>query len=294
MRFTQVVFALALASSAGAQGGNPEVFVIPVSVAGTSMTVGKPANITNRQGYDNQPSFSADGRTLFYTSTRDDGQADIYAWDVASRKARRLTATAPESEYSATVMPGAARISVIRVERDSTQRLWSFDLRGGSPDVVLADVKPVGYHAWVDAERLALFVLGTPNALVLANRRTGTRDTLARDIGRSLLPLPEGRGFSFVARHGQQSMVTVARIRGDGTVAYIRPAVALMPGMDYVAWLPGGRLVGGAGTRIYLWPGKGDWIEVADLAPQGLTRISRLALSPDRRMLAVVAEPARP
>src|SRR5436190_4869906 len=100
-------------------------------------------------------------------------------------------------------MPGGQRFSVIRVEKDSTQRLWSFDWQGGDPKLVLEAVKPVGYHTWIDSTTLALFVLGQPNALVVASTASGRVDTVARDIGRSLTtpPVkPPGRLFAFVKR----------------------------------------------------------------------------------------------
>ena len=51
-------------------------------------------NITNRNGYDNQPSFSADGRGVLYTSIRD-GQADTYYYDIAGATIRRVTLWSP-------------------------------------------------------------------------------------------------------------------------------------------------------------------------------------------------------
>src|SRR5439155_10377227 len=122
---------------------------------------------------------------------------DIYRYDLARKTITRVTST-PESEYSPSVMPGGQRFSVIRVERDSTQRLWSFALDGSDPRIVIASIKPVGYHAWIDANTIALYVLGSPSSLLLANVATGRTDTLARDIGRSLVPLKSRRGFSYV------------------------------------------------------------------------------------------------
>src|SRR5205085_5230181 len=115
-------------------------------------------------GYGNQPSFLPDSRAILYTSRREDGQSDIYRYDIGSAATTGVTTT-PESEYSATVMPGGRRFSVIRVEKDSTQRLWSFALDGSDPRIVVESLKPVGYHAWLDATTLAMFVLGSPNAL---------------------------------------------------------------------------------------------------------------------------------
>ena len=179
-----------------------DVFLAPLTIHGAPISVGTPVNITNRPGYDNQPAFTPDGRSILYTSTRDDGQSDIYRYNLESKTTVRVTTT-PESEYSATPMPGGGRFSVIRVERDSTQRLWSFDMNGGDPRLVFESIKPVGYHTWVDSTTVAMFVLGRPNALVVASTTGGRVDTLARDIGRSLTTPPSRppvRVFAFVKR----------------------------------------------------------------------------------------------
>jgi hypothetical protein len=198
----------------------------------------------------------------------------------------RVTTTA-ESEYSATVMPGGKRFSVIRVERDSTQRLWSFLLDGSDPRVVLETLKPVGYHAWIDANNLALFVLGSPNALVHADVRTGKSDTLARRIGRSLSPLPGGGGFSFV-RQDSTSMLVSATWPGFVT----HDLVALPRGSQDIAWVSPSLVLTGSGSRLFAWmKGATAWEPVADFDAAGLTAISRLAVSPDGRWLAIVATP---
>jgi hypothetical protein len=290
---------LAWSAVAGAQATPPstDIYLAPVRQSGGKTTIGKPVNITNRPGYDNQPSFTPDGHAVLYTSIRGDGQADIYRYDLRTRTTKRITST-PESEYSATVYGNGTRFSVIRVEADSTQRLWSFRLDGTDPQLVLANVKPVGYHAWVDSTTLALFVLGRPNALVLADTRTGHVDTLARDIGRSLLPLPKGGGFSYL-QHGKDSswVLTAADVRstlGNKNVM-VMPLVKMPSGADYVAWLAPAVALTGSGSQILLWNGanhRTEWTPVADLSRYGMSHISRVALSPDHRWLAIVAEPA--
>src|SRR3954466_1352471 len=133
------VFAASAHAQQTAAPVNPEIYLLPVSVTDGKIALGKPANITNRAGYDNQPTFSPTGRSIFYTSTREDGQADIYRYDVAMKTSERLTKTSPESEYSATVMPSKERLSVVRVEKDSAQRLWSFNFNGSDDRLVLPD-----------------------------------------------------------------------------------------------------------------------------------------------------------
>jgi hypothetical protein len=222
-----------------------------------------------------------------FTSTPDDGQSDIYRYDLASKQITRVTTT-PESEYSATVMPGGERFSVVRVEMDSTQRLWSFALDGSDPRIVLETLKPVGYYAWIDANNLALFVLGKPNALVHADVRTGRVDTLARDIGRSLQPLPGGGGFSFVAHVDSVSTVRVVQWPANSR----RAEVALTPGSEDIAWLTRDLLLASSESKLLYWRrGATALADAADFSTAGLTSISRLAVSPDRRWLAIVAIP---
>jgi len=269
---------------------DPEIYLLPLSVSDGRIAVGKPTNITNRPGYYNQPTFSPNGREIYYTSTREDGQADIYEYDIAAKTTQRLTKTAAESEYSATIMPSRERISVVRVEKDSTQRLWSFTLKGDDDRLVLPDIKPVGYHAWLSPFHLALFVLGTPNSLVLVDTRTGKEQVLARDIGRSLLPLPTGHGFTYLAHRDSDWVLTEVRLStSNDSVRYSRPLVTLPAGMNFVAWV-GSTLIGGAGTKLLTWRPGGEWAELVDLKSEGLTHISRIAVSPDRLRLAIVAE----
>ena len=61
-------------------------------------------------------------------------------------------------------------------------------------------MKPVGYHAWVDAETVALFVLGPPATLQISNVPIGSADIATDNIGRSLHRIPGTRRVSFVHR----------------------------------------------------------------------------------------------
>ena len=128
MRRTIVMLArMRIRARLSAQAAPPptDIFLAPLSMKDGVPVVGTPVNITHQPGYDNQPWFTPDSRSMLFTSARGETQTDIYRFDVASRATTRVTQT-PESEYSATGMPGGQRFSVIRVEADMTQRLWSF------------------------------------------------------------------------------------------------------------------------------------------------------------------------
>lgn len=267
----------------------PDIYLASLAMRGGVPTVGSPMNITDWAGYDNQPAFLGDGSGVLFTSVRDSAQADIYRYDIATRLLRRVTATAPESEYSATPIEGGRAVSVVRVERDSSQRLWRFPLDGGTPSVILERVKPVGYHAWADDHTLALFVLGSPNTLQVADTRTGTADTIATNIGRSLHRIPGSRRVSFVRKLSPTEWWIESL---DVATRRVRRLVRLPEGVEDYDWLPGGTLLCGRGGTMLWWAGRrgDDWRVIAELSGGGVNGITRLAVSPHGDRIAFVAE----
>ena len=243
-------------------------------------------NITRRPGYDNQPYW--DGNSILYTSIRD-GQADIYRHLADSNV--RVTNTR-ESEYSPGITPDGAGMSVVRVELDSTQRLWRFPLEGGPPAVLLPAIKPVGYYAWLDSSHVALYVLGQPDTLEIADIQTGLARVVTTDIGRSLQRVPGGNRVSFVRTENGRTVLRTASSTPGSTGAFDIQTVATLPdSADFVSWRSATEVYTAAGSRIYrLRLPSMTWAQVADLSAEGLSHVSRLAISPDGGSLAVVAE----
>jgi hypothetical protein len=82
-----------------------------------------------------------------------------------------------------------------------------------------------------------------------------------------------------------------ARIRTfDVTTGATRELAPPVAGSGDYAWTPGGVLVMGAGSRLYALDPltDGTWREVADLSSAGVEAITRIAVSPDGRRIAVV------
>ncbi len=290
-----VMLVLCVAARLPAQArASTDVWIVPIRDAGTALTVGAPRNLTHRAGYDNQPSFTRAGDALFYTSIGDDEQADIWRVSVTGGAPVRLTRT-PESEYSATATPDGRFFSVIRVERDSTQRLWKFPLDGaGEPELVLRDVMPVGYHVWAGDHQLVLQVLGgalnSPsqgrNTLQLADDRTGRSEIVGRLVGRALVKVPGRDAVTFQQLvRDSASWIAELDVRTGATRRLMQPP----RGADYHAWTPGGLLVTAVGSKLYIWV-NGDWGVAADLGAYGVKGITRLAVSPKGDWLAFVAE----
>jgi Tol biopolymer transport system component len=272
-----------------------------------SLRSAKPSPISNAPGYDNQPNFSPDGNRILFAANRDGKQIDIYVFDRATSRVTQLTAT-PENENSPTYTPAGAgapgSFTVVQSEFDKAgakpaapiQRLWRFNAQGKSPQLILADINPVGYHAWIDADRLVLFVLGAqgkPATLQIASVKTGKAEVVTDNIGRSLHRI--GPGLATFSQREASGEFWIKQI--DITSKKIDPLVKAAEGSsdrDY-AWLPDGKtILMSAGTKIMSWTrGSSGWTEVFDGSAHQLGAITRLAVSPKGDAVAiVVAEPS--
>ena len=279
------------ARAAAAQATDTDIFLAPIKRLGDSLVVGAATNITHRPGYDNQPSFLPNSRGILYTVVGPEAQADIWRYDIAEHRTTRVTSTR-ESEYSAAVMPGGLRMSVIRVEADSAQRLWSFAMDGSDPQILLSALKPVGYHAWLGPSKLATYVLGAPSTLHVLES-DGSRDEIrARDIGRALQRVPGKDAFSYTQRDSARALwIMLQPTTGNAETMLIKAA----SDNEYHAWTPDAILLTATAGMLVRWNRALDatraWVPVADLSKSGVKNVSRLAVSPDGKWLAFVAEP---
>jgi hypothetical protein len=230
MRLLLLAFALIGQAQPGSQSAQPapppptDIYLVPLTGGLASMRAGKPVPVSTAPGYDNQPMFSPDGSRILFAANHDGKQTDVYAFDRASGRVSQLTQT-PENENSATFLPAglgdAGGFSVVQSElpaapgAERVQRLWRFNARGGSPQLILTDIKPVGYYAWIDADKVALFILGQPNTLQLASVKTGKAEILTKAIGRSVHRVPGTRRVSFVQREGESGPYLIKEIDID-------------------------------------------------------------------------------
>lgn len=302
----RLVLLTMMAVQAGSPPADPEIFLATLAVKGRTVEIGAPVNISNSPGYDNQPSFTPDGTAILFTSVRGEQKPDpknpaatgseIYRFDIGANRLSQLTHS-PESEYSPTVTPDGAHISVIRVESDATQRLWRFPLDGSRAELVLRDVKPVGYHAWASAKTLVLFVLGgqgQPATLQVADVDSGSAKLVATNIGRSIQRIPGG-GVSFVARtasaDGQPATLTISELNPSTQQVTRLVDVPAGAAADVdTAWTPGGLLLVTVQGQLFGWR-KGDaaLAPLVDLSSLGLRSATRIAVSPKGDRLAIVA-----
>ncbi len=271
--------------------GLPEtdIFVGTLSRTGDGYTVDSLKNLTHRPGYDNQPFFLPDGESFLFTEYLTD-QSDIFRCYVQNDSIVRITDT-KVSEYSPTVMPSGEYFSVIRVEKDSTQRLWKFPLReDGTPSILLERVKPVGYQGWIDSVTVGLFILGDTNTLHIANIRTQKDEKLPGEIGRSIQKIPNRKTVSFVRKDSSNEWWITEY---DPAAKTTRRLIRTLPARDLFAWTPDGAVLMGDSSKLYYWKSGSEpsWTLLADCSRWGISEISRIAVSPGGGRIAVVGIP---
>lgn len=271
-----------------------QIYLAKLKVKASAVKLGAVQKVSKFAGYNNQPMFAPNGKTLYYTANQGGKQTDIFAYKVKTGKTHQLIATAT-SEYSPTVTPDGKSFSCIMVESDGTQRLWKYPLKSKAekpaPALVLESIKPVGYHIWASKDDLVLFVLGAkgkPHHLQLASVKTGKGETLAEEIGRCFGHVPQNKqAISFVHKP-QNKQWKIKQL--DIVTKKISTIVPTLKGSEDYVWTSKKQVIMGQGSKLYAWSEDKGWKLFADLKDQGITKITRLAINPANNLLAIVAE----
>ncbi len=166
-----LVFSIFLSFSVFSQLPETDIWLLKIEKKENKYSYSNPLNINNRTGYDNQPFFTLDGKSILYVSIGNDKQADIYKYD--SNKKQHLNITKSEvSEYSPTILPSGLGFSAVVVEKDSTQRVWKFNLDGTFNSIVHNGTDSIGYHTWLNNDTLLYYKLSNPHSLRALNLKT--------------------------------------------------------------------------------------------------------------------------
>ncbi|WP_396637530.1 nuclear transport factor 2 family protein [Maribacter sp. R77961] len=286
-KYTLLLFGLLLSFKTLSQQNNTEVFLVDVMTDEERKALGKPLNISNNEGYDNQPSF-LDDDTILFSSTRN-GQTDIALYTISTNTTKWITDTPKGSEYSPLKIPGKEAVSAIRLDADGLQRLYQYDINTGKSQELIKDLK-VGYHVWYNAHIIVCTVLIENRMdLVVANLKDGTNYIVQKNVGRSLHKVPNTDLVSYISKANEKIEIkTIHPISGaTQTINYI------WNGREDMAWLSEDTII--AGTNSILAQVKADttgvWGPFHTIDPLQYNNVSRIAVSPNRQKLALVAEP---
>ncbi len=254
------------------------------------LVIGGGSNISNNPGYDNQPAFSEQGSFLLYASARDSIQTDIIKYDVSNRFSTRLTQT-KESEFSPTFAPGNKYISTVVVEKDSSQRLWLYNKTTLAAKPALEREFGVGYHCWFDDNTVFLFSLTNPFSLRIADVRAGKSVQVASNIGRSMCVYRSAKQkMVLYTQLDNDSILWIKALDGKGNAVQDFKPIKALEGSQDMAIDRFGNIYMAAGTKIYIW-GIGRsfaWEPYYDFKGLGLKNITRIAIAPNGKHMAVV------
>ncbi len=274
----------------------PSTTIFLADFDASSGAISSVTEITPHAGYNNQPAFSADGRTVYYVDDVN-GATDIVRYDRTSGARTRVTQT-PEAEFSPTPMPDGRSLSAVRVARPTasgeayteSQQLWRYDTTGRAIAPIIG-MRRIGYHCWMDDGMLAVFVVGNdderqPNTLRVVDLASRQSVTVASSIGRTFRMSPQHR-LTYVDKSDSTQWVLMTIAPGEERGTSILP----MPrGSEDFVWLDDGRVLMSSAEGLLIAQQNGNawsYMPVSGVLPlRG--RIGRIALSPDGRTLAMV------
>lgn len=270
-----------------------DIWLITLEMKQEKILFSAPKNITGRKGYENQPSFSKDNKTIYFTSLSDTStQTDIYAYTLSTQHIKPYTFS-KTSEYSPAENFTGTGLSVLMVEEDSSQRIWEYPFSGGKPQRLFAVRDSIGYFAWVDAYTVLAYILSdgkaTPERLSLLNT-DGNEKKMAEKVGRGMKIF--GKSALFIQKTDTGNYVCLTDFTQNKLLGKVPgKSVDLALYKNYVLMADGGKIYGARlqvkNKQIF---GLEAFIPLQDFSSQGIHKISRIAVSPDEKRIAVVVE----
>ncbi len=272
-----------IAGISAAQLPETDLWLFKLKAENKKLILGEGKNITGRKGYDNQPFFTPDGKSILYVSIREDNQADVYRYDLGKQQASRLTKT-KESEYSPNYTPDGKSISCVVVEGDSTQRLWLYNLDGSVKKCYNEGIDSIGYYSWLTNDTLLYYKLTEPHSLRMYIE-TGKADKwLCNSPGRAFKHV-EGNNFLY-------------GIKDSVSVQYRYYEPVLRKSTEYAnhksksedfVWNKTYGLVKSEGVQILRFNALDKkWEVLFDFTSAGIKKITRFAFDPKNKNIVIV------
>jgi hypothetical protein len=265
---------------------NTEIFLFDLEKNSSEIKVSNGINISNNEGYDNQPSFFGDDKVL-YASTRS-GQTDIAQYHI-NYKSKTFINFTKGGEYTPLKIPNKNAVSAVRLDIDGKQRLYSYNLSNGESTELIKDLV-VAYYTWYDENTTVSAVIENEQLnLYVTNVTNGTNRKYATSVGSSFHKIPNSDLVSFIYKETDKTWQIRSLNPNNGITRLIANT---MEGVEDICWLNDRTLLSGKNGILYKLTLKQDnnWKKVADLSSYGIANITRLAVNDDATKLLIAAD----
>lgn len=282
-----VVLILIFCFSEGFSQADSQVYIVDIVQNTEGFQFQNFKKISTDKGYNNQPSFK-DNNTLLYAKNNE-GQTDIGCYNLIENSEIFWNSKTEGGEYSPQSVPGSETISAVRLDLDGLQRLYEYSKNSSGVEVISNQV--VAYYIWYNKETLVSSVIENNELYLMINHlNVGENYTLLKGSGRSFYKVPNSNAVSYTASNEEKNW-DVYQLDMETLESYF--VVQLPIGVQDIVWYNDSTIFIGSGSQIFVYDlyGTGDWQKITDFSEEGITNITRLALSPDGTKLALVAEP---
>jgi len=266
---------------------NTEVYVFDISPSYEGLELLNVRNISNNDGYDNQPSFISNERLVF--AGNNNGQTDISEYNFTTNLRSWVNTPTEGSEYSPQKFPLSQDMAAVRFDKDGRQRLYRYDSKTGNSSEVIKDLQVAYFAFYEDYKMLATVLDWEEMDLVTIDLQTKKVDTLFKGAGRSIQKIPKTdyMSYSLINNEGKLDLYIMDMNTKESFFVCEIPKDV----QDFV-WLNDTQILIGKGNKLYMYDtlGEAEWKKVASLEEFGITNIRRMAVSPDGKKLALVGE----
>jgi hypothetical protein len=290
-RFPQLFlfFLFSLSTTLFFAQGETDVYLVDINETAEGLSFDNFRNISNNEGYDNQPYFK-DDTTLLY-ARNNGGQTDISVYNLPENAERFFNVKTEGGEYSPQPFPNSSGITAVQLDPDGKQRLYRYYEKGNFdeliPDLVVA------YYTIYDKNTVVSSIIEDDDLhLVVYDFKEKKYYKLLKGSGRSIHVVPNTEATSYTAKNEEGNFDVYQLDMGKLESFFV---CQLPIGIQDYIWMNDSKIIIGSGAQLFLYDlfGNGDWNKIADFSEHNITNITRLAMSPEGTKLALVAEPKK-
>ena len=265
---------------------NTEVHLFDIKITDGELTLVNHKNVSNNEGYDNQPSFYNDN-LLTYVSSRNN-QTDIATFNIRDNKVSYINSTPNGGEYSPVKIPNSKDISAVRLDNDGKQRLYRYNIKTGESTELIKDLV-VAYYMWFDESTVISAVIENNGLnLFVTDINTQKSRKYATNVGRSFHKIPNSKLVSFVSKEDDKWLIkSLNPLTGETKII-----TQTLPNVEDMCWLINGCILIPSENRIYTFNPKKDsqFSIFKDFEDDNLQKITRITSNEIGTMLALVSE----